>query len=61
MNNVIDVHILRWFFPLETINYFSNMENIRFFKIPYFTLIWSWKNYFEIESCKHYLVMKILV
>ena len=55
MNHVIDVHILRWLFPLQTINCFSNMVNICLFQMPYFTLILRWKNYFQIEACKHYL------
>ena len=54
MNHIIDVHILKRFLPLETIDYFSNIVNTCFLKMPYFTLIWRWKNYFEIKTCKHY-------
>ena len=55
MNHVIDVHILRWLFPLQTINCFSNMVNICLSQMAYFTLILRWENYFQLEACKHYL------
>ena len=35
MNRIIDVHILKWFFPLEIINCFSNVVNICFFSRSY--------------------------
>ena len=41
MNHFIEAHIFEWYFPLEIIDYFSNMVSIFFFKISNLILIWT--------------------